>query len=95
MLNLDFSLETSKERKEFIETYIIGKTFTQKELSTIGDYILYGKDEDGTSIVDRKEVEIDTKYGSYKTKRPESLEELMENPTFNENIFTKTNRKKE
>lgn len=91
MLNLDFSLETSKERKEFIETYIIGKTFTQKELSTIGDYILYGKDEDGTSIVDRKEVEIDTKYGSYKTKRPESLEELMESPTFNENIFTKTN----
>lgn len=91
MLDLDFTIETSKERQEFIKQYIIGKTFTKKELSTIADYILYGKDEDGTSVVDRKEVEIDTKYGSYKTKRPESLEELMESPAFNENIFIKTN----
>jgi hypothetical protein len=91
MLDLNFSLNTSKDREEFIENYIIGKSFTQKELSTIADYILYGKDNDGTSVVDRKEVQIDTKYKSYQPKKPESLEELLENPTFNENSFINTN----
>lgn len=92
MLKLDFTLTTSKERKQFIDSYVKDKHFTQKELETIANYILYGKDEnDGESVVDKKEVQIDTKYGSYKKKRPESLDELMESPGFNENNFTKTN----
>ncbi len=96
MLNLDFSINTSKERKKFIDNYIAertanGYTFPQKEVETMANYVLYGKDEDGTSIVDRKEIEIATRYSSYKKKRPESLEELMESPTFNENHIVKTN----
>lgn len=96
MLNLDFSINTSKERQEFIDNYVKertekGYTFTKKEIGQMGDYILYGKDEDGTSIVDRKEVEIDTRYGSYKKKRPESLEALMESPAFNESNIVTTN----
>ena len=97
MLNLDFSLNTSQERKEFIDNYLTrGYTFTQKEIETMANYILYGKDPDGTSVVDRKEVDIDTRYGSYKKKRPESLEALMESPAFNEtNIVTTNIYKKE
>lgn len=96
MLNLDFTINTSRERQEFIQNYIKERTekgyhFTEKEIGQMGDYILYGKDEDGTSIVDRKEVEIDTRYSSYKKKRPDSLEELMESPTFNENNILRTN----
>lgn len=90
MLNLDFTLSSSEERKNFIEQYTKDKTFTKKEIETMANYILYGKDKDknDTSIVDRKEVEIATKYGSYKKKSPESLDSLMENPAFNENKIT-------
>ena len=91
MLNLDFSIPTSKGREAFIEAYIQDKKFTEKELKTIADYILYGKDEDGTSSVDRKEIEIETRYKSYKRKRPESLETLMESPAFNESNIVTTN----
>lgn len=91
MLNLDFTLSSSKERRQFINKYIENKTFTNKEIETMANYILYGKDDDGTSVVDRKEIEIATKYGSYKKKAPESLDSLMENPAFNENKVTNIN----
>lgn len=96
MLNLDFSINTSKDRKRFVDNYIKqrieeGYTFPQKEIETMADYVLYGKDEDGTSIVDRKEVDINTRYSSYKKKKPESLEALMESPTFNETNILTTN----
>lgn len=100
MLKLDFTLNTSKERRDFAQKYLEDnkdKNFSSSDLETIANYILYGKDCDGTSIVDRKEVEIDTKYSSYKKKKPESLDELMESPTFDEHIFsdmTKKNRYK-
>ena len=93
MVNLDFSIITSKERKEFAENYIknnSSRQFSASDLETIANYILYGKDrETGDSIVDRKEVEIKTRYNSYAKKAPESLDELMENPTFDENCFIK------
>ena len=88
MLDLDFNLSTSKERRHFINEYVKNRIFTQKELETMANYILYGKDEDGTNVVDRKEIEINTKYGSYKKKAPESLDSLIENPNFNENKIT-------
>lgn len=90
MLKLDFTIETSEAREKFIENYIAenGPSFTTTELETMANYILYGKDSTtGTSIVDRKEVEIDTKYSTYKKKKPESLDELIESPTFDENII--------
>lgn len=94
MLKLDFTIITSKEREKFITELLQDKTikYTQKEIETMGNYILYGKDsDDGTSCVDRKEVQINTKYGSYKKKEPESLEALLDNPNFNEGIFIKKN----
>jgi hypothetical protein len=53
--------------------------------------VLYGKDPDknNTSVVDRKEVYIKTRYSSYSQTEPVSLEALMESPTFDESTFTK------
>ena len=93
MVQLDFSLNTTKERRDYAEKYIENnkeKAFSENDLETIANYILYGKDSDsGESIVDRKEVQIKTKYNSYSKKEPESLDELMESPTFDERVFIK------
>lgn len=99
MVNLDFSIPTSAGRRDYVEKYMTDnsdKKFSSSDLETIANYILYGKDEDsGESIVDRKEVQIKTKYNSYSKKEPESLDELIESPTFDERIFnTDKNRYK-
>lgn len=92
-LKLDFSLEKSIDRKNFVQEYLKQQQFqdiplTQKELNTISDYILWGKDEDGKNMVQKKYIEIETKYKTWKKeKNIESLEELMENPAFDENII--------
>ena len=75
--NLDFSLETSTERLNFIKSIDL-KTLTKKELELCTDYILYGKDLDGLSSVDKKEVYIKSKYNSYSRPEPVSLDEMME-----------------
>ena len=66
---LDFSIYSSEDRAKAVEKIIEqnkDKNFTQSELQTLSDYILYGKDEaTGTSVVDRKEVQIKTKFNSY------------------------------
>lgn len=85
MIKLDFSIPTSKERMEFIKKYMDDTCrYTKKELETISNYILYGKDEDGTSIVDRKEIQIKPKHNSYTKRNIESLDSLLESPTFKE-----------
>lgn len=53
--NLDFSIYYAKDRMEAIRSIDLTK-LTNSELETITNYVLYGKDEDGTSCVDRKEV---------------------------------------
>lgn len=90
MLKLDFSIVSSTERSEFVNNFFNSNPDyqpTQAELDTLSNYILYGKDEDGTSVVDRKEVSIDTKYSSYSKRKAESLDELMDTPGFNENTI--------
>lgn len=84
--NLDFSIYSSKERAEAVSKLDLS-SLTPSELETCSNYILYGKDEDGTSIVDRKEVQIKTKFSSYKKAEPISLDGLLESPTFNENTI--------
>ena len=90
-IQLDFSLSSVEQRKEYVEKLIdklAEKNYTpvDSELELFSNYILYGKDEDGTSIVDRKEVQIATKYNTYKKKADQSLEELSEMPGFNESV---------
>ena len=89
-LNLDFSLPTNIERIEFIEKYLALPQWkinplTPDELETIGNYLLYGKDENGKNAVQHKDVQIATRYGTWDRKEEESYESLLENPSFNEN----------
>ena len=87
-IQLDFSLTSVEQRKDYIDKLLLQlskKNYTpvDSELELFSNYILYGKDEDGTSIVDRKEVQIATRYNTYKKKADQSLEELTEMPGFN------------
>lgn len=95
-LNLNFKLETNVERAEFVNEYVQRPEFqkrplTEKELETIADYILYGKDENGKNSVQNKEVKIQTKSGTWDRKEEESLDALTESPTFSENIIQPLN----
>lgn len=91
-LNLNFSLVSNEERAEFVTKYLEGDTFSKKpptpeELETIANYILWGKDADGKNVVQRKEIEIETRNQTWTKKAPESLDALLETPTFNENTI--------
>ena len=61
---LDFTIYSSKERLEAIKQIDLS-SLTKSELETVTNYVLYGKDDDGTSRVDRKEIQIKTKFNSY------------------------------
>lgn len=89
---LDFNIYLATDRLEAIR-HIPLEQLSPKELETVTNYVLYGKDEDGTSIVDRKEVQIQTKFNSYNKQKFVSLDEMMESPTFDENILQKDNTK--
>lgn len=52
---LDFSIESAKDRLAAIKSIDLSK-LNKTELETVSNYVLYGKDEDGTSSVDRKEI---------------------------------------
>lgn len=76
-LKLDFTLESAKERVDFINTYI--KQFddlSQKEITTIEQYLLWGKDDNGVAI--GAGTGLETKWS--KPKEAESLDAVLENP---------------
>ena len=52
---LDFDIYSSKDRLEAVRKIPL-ETLNKNELETVTNYILYGKDDDGTSCVDRKEI---------------------------------------
>ena len=56
-LRLDWSLNSSSDRNIFVQKYLQDITFTpsEDELETISNYILWGKDPDGTSAVQKGE----------------------------------------
>ena len=89
-LHLDFSLVTTEERNAFIHQYLAKEPFitrppTEEELETIGNYLLWGKNKDGLNAKQSDGIAIETKHGTWdKDANIESLEGLMESPTFNE-----------
>lgn len=91
-LKLDFSIPDAVGRKEFLDKYLQADTFkyiplNAEEVEMCGNYLLWGKDANGQNVVQRKEVEISTKNGIWQKKEVESLDALMESPTFNENLI--------
>lgn len=90
-LQLDFKLVTTDERANFLNEYLQRPEFTKRpptedELETMGNYLLWGKDPiTGLNAKQAGICDIETKHGTWdKSSSIESLEELMESPTFNE-----------
>lgn len=85
-LKLKFDLETAQERAQFIETYIVQfPDLTSTEASTIADYLLWGKGEDGTPI--GKDTGLETRWT--KQNEAESLDAVLENPALsNAQLYT-------
>jgi hypothetical protein len=51
-LKLDFSIQTTDGRRDFVNEYVLQPQFqraplSESELETIANYILWGKDPDG------------------------------------------------
>ena len=94
-LRLDFSLSSAQERSEFINKYIEDEKFqkrplTEEELEMCGNYILWGRDENGQNSVQKGDVEIPTRNTTWNSHpEVESLDELVENPSFNEALIRK------
>ena len=88
-LHLDFSINGTADRKDFVDQYVqrpefILKPLTEDELETIANYILWGKDPDGLSAVQKGEFSIETRNKTWQRDDTESLDAMMESPTFNE-----------
>ena len=83
---LDWKLNTTKERRDFVTNYLNEIKFTpnEDELEVLSNYILWGKDEDGLNITQRGYVQIETRNKTWQRDDTESLDALMESPTFNE-----------
>ena len=94
-LFLDWGLTTSEERKNFLDTYIPTLNFipNQDELETLANYILWGKNEEGQNIEQEGLVELPRKYATWSAQNVDSLDELTESPTFNENSIYSLNSK--
>lgn len=87
---LDFNIYSAQDRANSVRSIDLS-SLSPTELETISNFILFGKDEDGTSVVDRKEVQIKTKFNSYQRDKCVSLDEMMEQPGFDETIFNHDN----
>lgn len=87
-LNLNFKLETKKERVEFAKTYLESLKFvpTSDELDTIAKYILWGKSSNGLN--GRQEgLELETRHKTWDAQHVESLDALIESPNFSESML--------
>jgi len=85
-LKLDWTINSTYDRKAFLDTYLTQITFVpnEEEIEMLGNYILWGKDIDGKSAVQRHEITIETRNKTWQKKEEESLDSLIESPTFNE-----------
>ena len=88
-LKLDFSIQTTDGRRDFVNEYVTLPQFqkiplNESELETIANYILWGKDPDGLNVTQRGEIQIETRNKTWQRDDTESLDAMMESPTFNE-----------
>lgn len=94
-LHLNFDLVTQQERAAFLTEYLANEPFisyppSPSELDTMADYVLWGKDA-RTGLNENQAHTIDLKprhstWSRTAQNRVESLDELIEQPTFNESL---------
>lgn len=84
-LNLNFQLESATDRSKYVQEYLQKIDFApnEKELETIGNYILWGKNEKGLNVQQEGNVELK----KWTSQPVESLEALLELPGFSETSF--------
>lgn len=87
-LKLDFTLTSQEERNHFLEKYLQKEEFqenppTEVELETMADYLLWGKTPKGKNAK-QEGIHIKTKHHTWDKRAFESLDNLLESPTFNE-----------
>ncbi len=102
-LKLDFTILDSVERKKFLDEYLQRIKFTpnEEELELMANYILWGRDpnlddsanpktyEKKSTLAAQNGIEIQTRHKTWDTKnKTESLDALIEAPTFNEALLT-------
>lgn len=86
-LNLNFLLDSQEERVQFLSEYFNSHDFTlnESELETCADYLLWGKNTKGENSAADHSIELTSKYTP--VSREESLDALLEQPTFSENMI--------
>ena len=94
-LKLDFSIQTTDGRRDFVNEYVSQPQFqksplSEDELETIANYILWGKDEDGLNISQKGLVQIETRNKTWQRDDTESLDALMDSPAFSEASFRRS-----
>ena len=97
-LKLNWALSTSVERNAFLSKYLSEEPFlssppNEDELETLANYILWGKNEEGQNIEQEGLVELPRRNSTWTSQNVESLDELTESPTFNENVLFSLNSK--
>ena len=86
-LKLNFSLNSTVERTNFLNKYIKSINFTpnENELETMANYILWGKDpKTGLNVKQSKEIQLESRNKTWDAQPVESLDALLEAPGFTE-----------
>lgn len=89
-LKLDFSLNTTIERTNFLNKYISTLKFVpnETELETMANYILWGKDPNtGLNVKQSKEIQLESRNKTWDAQPIESLDALLETPGFAETMI--------
>lgn len=88
---LDFSLGDASARQKLVDGVLqalekSGRKPNQKDLDLLSNYILCGEDPDGYNPVRSKDIEL-VGYSTPARPKEQSLEALVESPTFSESLF--------
>ena len=85
-LRLDFSLDTIEERQAFLDKYLKDNPnhWSDSDIQMMGNYLLWGKEKNNKSAASNLGISIETKHNTWTRKKDESLDALLEQPTFNE-----------
>lgn len=92
-LSLDWTLETAVERTDFLETYLANRTvpLSESDLEMCGNYLLWGRGLNGLNAEQEGYVQLERRNSTWassaNTRQVSSIEELTENPTFDEAQF--------
>ena len=88
---LDFSLTDATARQKLVGDVLgamerSGRKPNQKDLDLLSNYLLCGEDPNGYNPVRSKDVEL-VGYSTPSRPKEQSLEALVESPTFSETLF--------